>query len=230
MLDGASTAWPTGCFSTRSSGRVPGGCRCHTAEVAEWDFVEDGDLATIAAPLDLLSVNYYAPVLVAGSGRHGQRGLNDGHGSHQSRHGLAGLRPGAVPEVPGQRTAMGWIIDESGLRELLHRVGREHPGLPMMITENGAAFADRVSVDGAIHDAARIDYLRRHPQHRAIEEGVDVRGYLVWSLLNKNFEWSYGYGKRFGLIAVDYASAGTAAQGQRALVWGVVGGNAVGGT
>jgi beta-glucosidase len=76
--------------------------------------------------------------------------------------------------------------------------------LPLMITENGAAFADQVD-DGAVHDVARIDYLRRHltALHRATQRGVDVRGYLVWSLLD-NFEWSWGYSKRFGIVRVDY--------------------------
>jgi beta-glucosidase len=98
----------------------------------------------------------------------------------------------------------------------------------MMITENGAAFADRVSVDGTIHDAARIDYLRRHlaAVHRAIEEGVDVRGYFVWSLLD-NFEWSYGYGKRFGLIAVDYATQERRLKDSAYWYRGVARGNAV---
>ena len=103
-------------------GEYPADVIADTAEVAEWDFVEDGDLATIAAPLDLLSVNYYAPVLVAGWDGTGQRGLNDGHGSHQSGTAWPGCDRVQFPEVPGQRTAMGWIIDESGLHELLHRV------------------------------------------------------------------------------------------------------------
>jgi len=73
-----------------------------------------------------------------------------------------------------------------------------------MITENGAAFDDEV-VDGAVHDADRVDYLRRHitAAHRALSRGVDLRGYQVWSLLD-NFEWGYGYAKRFGIVRVDY--------------------------
>ena len=73
-----------------------------------------------------------------------------------------------------------------------------------MITENGAAFDDEV-VEGAVHDVERVDYLRRHitAAHRALERGVDLRGYQVWSLLD-NFEWGYGYAKRFGIVRVDY--------------------------
>ncbi len=86
----------------------------------------------------------------------------------------------------------------------------EFPDLPLMVTENGAAFDDEVTVeDGvrAVHDPERIDYLSRHfaAAHRAIERGVDLRGYQVWSLLD-NFEWAYGYSKRFGIVHVDYAT------------------------
>ena len=74
-----------------------------------------------------------------------------------------------------------------------------------MVTENGAAFDDEVDADGRVRDVGRLDYLRRHftAAHRAIERGVDLRGYLVWSLLD-NFEWGYGYSKRFGIVHVDY--------------------------
>jgi beta-glucosidase len=74
-----------------------------------------------------------------------------------------------------------------------------------LITENGAAFDDEVAPDGHVHDSDRIDYLRQHliQLHRAIDAGVDVRGYFVWSFLD-NFEWAYGYSKRFGIVYVDY--------------------------
>jgi beta-glucosidase len=77
--------------------------------------------------------------------------------------------------------------------------------MPLYVTENGAAFPDRVSGDGRVHDAERIDYLHGHlaAAHRALADGVDLRGYFVWSLLD-NFEWAFGYAKRFGLIHVDY--------------------------
>ena len=103
------------------------------------------------------------------------------------------------------QTEMGWEIDPEGLYEFLTRVGRDYPGVPLYVTENGAAIADEKSDDGAVHDPIRVDYLDRHfrAAHRAIGEGVDLRGYFVWSLLD-NFEWSFGYSKRFGLIYVDF--------------------------
>jgi beta-glucosidase len=76
-----------------------------------------------------------------------------------------------------------------------------------MVTENGAAFADRPGPDGVVHDADRIDYLRGHvgAVHAAIEQGVDVRGYYCWSLMD-NFEWAWGLSKRFGIVHVDFAT------------------------
>jgi beta-glucosidase len=105
----------------------------------------------------------------------------------------------------GPHTEMGWNIDPAGLEELLVRSAEEF-GIPLAVTENGAAFADRVE-DGAVHDADRIDYLRRHVAAtlRAVEHGADVRAYFVWSLLD-NFEWAYGYAKRFGIVRVDYGT------------------------
>src|SRR5207302_4563166 len=90
-------------------------------------------------------------------------------------------------------------------RALLHRLHEEYAGLPLMITENGAAFDDRPDADGRVRDDDRIAYLRDHIAvvHEAIRSGVDVRGYFVWSLLD-NFEWSFGYSKRFGIVYVDY--------------------------
>ncbi len=77
----------------------------------------------------------------------------------------------------------------------------------MMITENGAAFTDVMEEDGTVHDADRIDYLAGHVRavHGAIAQGVDVRGFFVWSLLD-NFEWAWGYSKRFGIVHVDFAT------------------------
>ena len=79
--------------------------------------------------------------------------------------------------------------------------------MPIYITENGAAFKDEVSAEGGVHDPRRVNYLREHLAacHQAINEGVDLRGYFVWSLLD-NFEWAYGYTKRFGITYVDYAT------------------------
>ena len=89
---------------------------------------------------------------------------------------------------------MGWEIDPEGLYDLLTRVARDYPGVPLYVTENGAAMADEKGPDGEVHDPARVAYLDAHfrAAHRAIADGVDLRGYFVWSLLD-NFEWSFGY-------------------------------------
>lgn len=152
------------------------------------DPVQDGDLKAIGAPIDFLGVNYYSPLIVAGGGPYAESAYV---GS-----------PHVVFIDGGQpRTALGWEIDERGLLELLLRLKRDYPALPLYITENGAAY------DESVHDSARVGYLRRHLQAcaDAIEAGVLLRGYFVWSLLD-NFEWSYGYAQRFGIVHVDYAT------------------------
>lgn len=94
---------------------------------------------------------------------------------------------------------MDWSVDPSGLHELLTRFSREAPGLPLLVTENGAAYAPD------LHDPQRIRYVREHlaAVHRALADGAPVEGYFLWSLMD-NFEWAYGYGKRFGIVHVDY--------------------------
>jgi beta-glucosidase len=102
---------------------------------------------------------------------------------------------------------MGWPIDADGLHQVLIRLRDELPAVPLVITENGAAFDDYTDPDGQVHDPERISYLHAHLNAvaRAVAEGADVRGYFVWSLLD-NFEWAYGYSKRFGIVHVDFAS------------------------
>jgi beta-glucosidase len=153
-----------------------------------------GDLSIIAAPIDLLGVNYYSPTIVA---------ARIGAPATDKYPGSEGV---AFVDQARPRTAMGWPIHADGLFEQLTGLHREYPGLPLMITENGAAFDD-VVVDGQVADAPRIEYLRTHldAASAAIAAGVDLRGYLAWSLLD-NFEWTHGYGKRFGLVHVDYAT------------------------
>jgi beta-glucosidase len=100
---------------------------------------------------------------------------------------------------------MGWSIDAGGLRDILLRLHVEHPGLPLVVTENGAAFEDRVDGAGLVRDLDRVRYLHEHllALHDAIDAGALVRGYFLWSLLD-NFEWAWGYSKRFGIFYVDY--------------------------
>ncbi|MEU8340737.1 GH1 family beta-glucosidase [Spirillospora sp. NPDC048832] len=174
-----------------------------TSSLTDWSFVRDGDEALIAAPLDVLGVNYYSPTLVRVWDGTSPRAHADGH-----RQGPAtpfvGCERVEFAEQPGPYTAMGWPIDANGMEELLLRLHREYPGTPLMVTENGAAFDDAVE-DGRVRDERRIAYLRDHiaAVERACAAGADVRGYFAWSLLD-NFEWAYGYSKRFGLVRVDY--------------------------
>jgi beta-glucosidase len=102
---------------------------------------------------------------------------------------------------------MGWPIRPQGLADNMKRVTRDYGPLPLYITENGVAFRDIPSESGAVHDPHRIEFLRRHlaAARGAMDEGVDLRGYFHWSLLD-NFEWAFGYSKRFGLVYVDYES------------------------
>ncbi|WP_028225122.1 GH1 family beta-glucosidase [Paraburkholderia ferrariae] len=146
--------------------------------------VLEGDLRTIAAPLDFLGINYYFRTNVKSDG---------GHGFVE------------VPLEGVERTQMGWEVYPDGLRDLLIGFHREYPDLPpLYITENGMASNDRV-IDGEVDDRQRIAFLKRHlaAVDAAIKAGVDVRGYFVWSLLD-NFEWAFGYERRFGVVHVDY--------------------------
>lgn len=157
------------------------------------DAVRPGDMDAIAQPLDLLGVNYYS--------QHHVRGREP---VPVTDPGLAGQEHVEHLPPPHPRTAMGWSIEPHGLRDLLVRLDRQWPVPPIMITENGAAFDDEL-IDGAVHDGERQQYLATHiaAVAEALEAGVDVRGYLAWSLLD-NFEWSFGYDKRFGIVHVDY--------------------------
>ena len=125
-------------------------------------------------------------------------------------HGAERERAGWLATA-GPHTEMGWNIDPDALYETLVRLNDNYPGMPLVVTENGMACPDKVEVgpDGVkmVHDNDRIDYLHRHLEavYRAIEEGTDVRGYFAWSLMD-NFEWAFGYSKRFGLTYVDYES------------------------
>jgi beta-glucosidase len=129
---------------------------------------------------------------------------------------------------PGPYTDMGWRIHPESFYDLLMRLSRDYPTLPMLVTENGAAFPDAVGPDGRVHDEARIDYLRGHltAMHRAISDGADVRGYYLWSFMD-NFEWALGYSKRFGIVHVDYATQSRTPKDSAAWYTGVVEANAL---
>jgi beta-glucosidase len=161
--------------------------------------VHDGDMETISAPIDVLGVNYYTTnVFAAGTG--------DSDVSRPSPHLSAPNAVHVLRDLP--LTEMGWEVEPSGLHRLLKRLHEDYTGpsgTGLVITENGAAFADHPDEDGVVDDTAdRVDYVRRHllAAHQALTEGVDLRGYLVWSLID-NFEWAEGYAKRFGIVRVD---------------------------
>ncbi|KOX13443.1 GH1 family beta-glucosidase [Micromonospora profundi] len=186
------------------TGAYPVDLLTDTASVTDWSFVREGDEKVIAVPLDVLGVNYYSSTLVRAWDGHSARSDADGHGASAHSPWVGADNVDFLPQ-PGPYTAMGWNIDPAALTGLLLRLHREYPSQPLMITENGAAFEDVVSADGRIHDERRVDYLRRHigAVADARAQGADVRGYFVWSLLD-NFEWGYGYDRRFGIIRVDY--------------------------
>ncbi|WP_049822500.1 GH1 family beta-glucosidase [Arthrobacter sp. H41] len=170
--------------------------------------LQPGDLEIIGTPLDFLGVNHYHDDLVSG---HSVDEGSDGHSGGADRPTSScwiGSEDITFPSRGLPRTAMGWEVNPDGLRKLLLRLGEEYPTLPpLYITENGAAYDDVVSSDGAVHDAERTRFVLDHiaSVKDAIDQGADVRGYFVWSLLD-NFEWSWGYGKRFGIVRVDYDS------------------------
>ncbi|GAB3436149.1 GH1 family beta-glucosidase [Phycicoccus ginsengisoli] len=155
--------------------------------LSDLSFVRDGDLERIAAPLDFLGVNYYTRHVV-----------------------VPGAFPGTVAvDFQGRglpRTAMGWEVDPDGLFDILTRVTRDYGELPLVMTENGAAFDDVVD-GGRVHDEERVSFLRDHLDagRRALAAGVPLAGYFAWSLMD-NFEWGEGYAKRFGLVHVDFTT------------------------
>ncbi len=150
--------------------------------------VREGDLAVIQAPIDFLGVNYYNPQRVAAA--------------------PCGLPLRAVQVDPAPpTTAMGWEVNPDGLYSVLTRLRRDYGPLPVYITENGASFDDPPASNGHVEDPERTAYLQDHlaAVARAVADGVDVRRYCVWSLLD-NFEWEAGYDKRFGIVHVDFTT------------------------
>ena len=146
-------------------------------------FVKNGDLDAIAAPLDFLGVNNYFRFIVS-DGADGPRMVRNSENEH---------------------TDMGWEVYPDGLYKLLVRVARDYEPSAIYITENGAAFGDVRVHNGRVHDPERTAYIQSHiaAVGRAVTDGSPIKGYFVWSLLD-NFEWAFGYSKRFGIVYVDY--------------------------
>jgi beta-glucosidase len=179
------------------------------ADVAHLGFekyIQPGDFETISTPIDALGVNYY-------------------HGEAVSVHPVEVQMSTAAPSERPKRspfpaaddvywhlrelplTAMGWEVQPEGLTRLLKRIDAEYTGsaVKLHVTENGAAYDDEPAADGAVHDAERAGFLRLHLAAvlDAVEQGVNVYGYFYWSLMD-NYEWAWGYHKRFGIVRVDY--------------------------
>ncbi|MCU4746638.1 MULTISPECIES: GH1 family beta-glucosidase [unclassified Streptomyces] len=187
-------------------GSYPEDLKQDTARVSDWSFVRDGDEAIIHQPLDSIGINYYTTTIVSGplNEELPESRLSSNHG--KSEHSMwVGAEDVVFHRPPGEVTEMGWTVDPSGLTDLLLRFSREAPKLGLYVTENGAAYDDKPDATGAVHDPERIAYLHQHfaAVHEAMEQGADVRGYQVWSLLD-NFEWAFGYSKRFGIVHVDF--------------------------
>jgi beta-glucosidase len=171
------------------------------------ELIQDGDLSLIGGRIDFLGVNYYHDDNVSGHPLP--------NGAHRNMEPTP--RPKSSPFVGSEyvtfprrdlpRTAMDWEVNPDGLRALLVRLGREYPNLPpLYVTENGGAYnGDTVDEDGHVHDPDRTAYILQHLNAvaDAVAQGADVRGYFLWSLLD-NFEWAWGFQKRFGIVHVDF--------------------------
>ncbi|MCW2877428.1 MAG: beta-glucosidase [Sphaerisporangium sp.] len=175
-------------------GEYPGQVLDIVDRTAGLDHIRDGDLKTINQPIELLGINYYSPCVVRS---------RPGEPANAAYPGTEDIEfTGAYAPT----TATGWPIVPTGLSQLLVRLSHDYPEVGLLVTENGAAFDDVVTGD-RVHDTDRTAFLEGHLRaaHTAIEAGVDLRGYLVWSLLD-NFEWAEGYRKRFGIVHVDFAT------------------------
>lgn len=154
-----------------------------------WQPWSDAELRNVQQPIDFVGVNYYLRLVVCDDPASGP------------------TRARFVPQTGRPHTQTGWEIYPQGLTETLTWLRDRYGNRPLYITENGAAFDDRLDPAGTVDDPQRVQYLKEHllASRHAISEGVDLRGYFVWSLLD-NFEWQCGFTKRFGVVHVDYAT------------------------
>ncbi len=149
-------------------------------------FIFQNDLKTISTPMDFLGINYYIRN-VAG----------------YSETNILNYKIIDIKNV--EKTEMNWEVYPKGLYDLLLRIKKDYKKIDIYITENGAAFKDKIDTDGKINDVERVNYLKTHINelYKAIESGAPIKGYFLWSFFD-NFEWSFGYAKRFGIVYVDY--------------------------
>lgn len=151
--------------------------------------IQAQDLERISAKIDFLGVNYYYRTVVEADKKEAFLGLSQ------------------VKPTDAEYTEMDWEIYPPGICQILERVHNDYDAPVIYITENGVAFPDKIDKNGRVNDESRIEYLKGHflEANRAIEEGVKLSGYFVWSLLD-NFEWVYGYSRRFGLVYTDFSN------------------------
>ncbi len=175
---------------------IPRDLRDNCADLTDWNFVREDDTSIIAAPIDWIGENYYSVNRVVAIEDSGSAAIGQD----------ASMFPGAPAHAFGPRppfTDMGWEIVPPGIKDALHQIAQELPGVPIWICENGAAVEETTDATG-IHDPIRTRYLHDHIEQvlDARREGIDVRGYYAWSLMD-NLEWASGWTKKFGIIRVD---------------------------
>ncbi len=156
----------------------------------------DGDMDIISTEIDYIGVNYYQPHVIRSLS---ERDLRFDEYEYINHPTVAGVKPVGMPV-----TDMDWLVDASGLEQILHKV-HALTKKPIYITENGCAINDYVDPTGAVHDHERISYIHDHllACWHAIEQGIPLKGYYHWSMMD-NFEWAQGYSKRFGIVYVDF--------------------------
>jgi beta-glucosidase len=184
----------------------------YPAEIVEWwgeawPTVEPGDLEVISTPIDFIGIDYYCRSIVGDDPNGAELGdrAEEIGAAGPIGGGLARMLKVRVVPHDGPETAIGWPITPDGLGNCLRWLHDRYGGPPIIITEIGAAFDDAPLPDGQIRDPQRIAYIRDHliAAHKAIADGVDLRGCFIWSLID-TFEFNLGYDTRFGLVRVDY--------------------------